>query len=132
MDNKTFLIMLWTGIGIIIILVAILVILRLPEDSWIKDSRGVWVKHGSPYKTPDEVLSQEKAIVCAKYLYNSSNFEELSSQCLGSCDRYAVDIVHVSRTEEDNLEENQCEDFVRGELNQFIELDADGSVVRIV
>jgi hypothetical protein len=70
--------------------------------------------------------------VCSSdLLYNHSPFENFSSQCLGSCDAYAVDIVHVPRTEEDDLEENQCETFRRGQLKHFIELDDKGNIVRI-
>jgi len=55
-----------------------------------------------------------------------------SSQCLGSCDTYAVDIVHVPRTREDDKEANQCESIRTGQLSHFIELDKDGKIVRIV
>ncbi len=101
------------------------------EDDWIKDSRGVYVKHGNPAETPGYVLWQKAAIACAsdKFL----NFtEEKNSQCLGICGNYAVDIVHVPRTEEDNLTENQCEDYGNGVVNHFIELDKDGEIVRVV
>ena len=54
-----------------------------------------------------------------------------SSQCLGVVGGYAVDIVHVPRTEEDNLPENQCEDYREGRVSKFIELDKDGNVIRI-
>ena len=56
---------------------------------------------------------------------------KFSSQCLGVVGDYAVDIVHVPRTEEDNKIENQCEDFRTGKVNNFIELDKDGEIVRI-
>ncbi len=62
-----------------------------------------------------------------------NNFtEEKNSQCLGTCGDYAVDIVHVPRTEGDNLIENQCEDYKTGKVNHFIELDKNGEIVRIV
>lgn len=36
------------------------------EDSWIKDSNGIWIKHGNPSETPDYVLEQQKALLnCA-------------------------------------------------------------------
>jgi hypothetical protein len=130
--NRNFFIMV---VVILVLLLGILFIrffLGGNEDSWIKDARGVWIKHGSPFKTPDYVLAQEKLIVCAHSLYNQSSFETFSSQCLGSCDAYAVDLVHVPRTAEDDLEENQCEAFRRGQLKSFIELDDKGDIVRIV
>ncbi len=101
------------------------------EDSWIKDSRGVWIKHGYPSETPDYVLEQQEAINCALRKFENFN-EEINSQCLGVCEDYAVDIVHVPRTEEDNLPENQCEDYQNGKVSHFIELDKDGNIVRIV
>lgn len=99
------------------------------EDDWIKDSRGVYVKHGYPSEISDYVLEQQEAISCAIEKFN--NFEEeKNSQCLGICGDYAIDIVHVPRDEEDNLIENQCDDY--GNVNHFIELDKEGNIVRIV
>ena len=40
------------------------------EDDWIKNSQGVWIKHGNPSSTPDEVLKQQDAIARAIQLYN--------------------------------------------------------------
>jgi len=101
------------------------------EDSWIKDERGVWIKHGNPSATPDYVLEQQEIINCA--LGKFENFtEEINSQCLGVCGDYAVDIVHVPRAAEDNQAENQCEDYRNGKVKHFIELDNDGNIVRIV
>ena len=101
------------------------------EDDWIKDSRGVYVKHGNPAETPDYVLEQQEAINCA--LGKFSDFAgEKNSQCLGTCWDYAVDIVHVPRTEEDNLIENQCVDYREGIASHFIELDKNKGIVRIV
>jgi hypothetical protein len=116
---------------IIIILAVVFVIFRGNEDDWIKDSRGVWVKHGNPSETPDYVLEQQGIINCALEKFN--NFiGEINSQCLSVCGDYAVDIVHVPRTSEDNLIENQCSDFREGKVSHFIELDKDGNIVRIV
>ena len=76
----------------------------------------------------------ESVVNCALNLYNEKKSEGIvfSSQCLGSCLGYAVDIVHVPRTSEDNKVENQCEDYRNGKLKHFIELDKDGNIVRIV
>jgi len=119
-------------LGFLLILAIVFIYLRLAEDVWIYDSKGVWIKHGRPLITPDYVLAQQKAIACAYSLYNQSSIETFSSQCLGSCDAYVVDIVHVPRTEEDDLEQNQCEAFRRRQLTHFIELDNKGNIVRIV
>ncbi len=101
------------------------------EDDWIKDSRGVYVKHGYPAETPDYVLEQQEAINCASEKFNDFT-EEINSQCLGTCGDYAVDIVHIPRTEEDNLAENQCEVFRNKEVSHFIELGKEGEIVRIL
>ncbi len=119
---------------LILVLGIVLFFIRGSEDDWIKDSRGVWIKHGNPSLTPEKVLEQQEAINCALDLYGEQKRENISfsSQCLGTCDNYAVDIVHVPRTEEDNLIENQCSDFANGEVSHFIELDKEGRVVRVV
>jgi len=101
------------------------------EDSWIKDERGVWIKHGNPSATPDYVLEQQEIINCAFGKFENFT-EEINSQCLGVCGDYAVDIVHVPRAAEDNQAENQCEDYRNGKVKHFIELDNDGNIVRIV
>lgn len=95
------------------------------EDSWIKEDNGVWVKHGNPSETPSEVLEQQDAITCALGKFGSFS-EEKSSQCLGTCGDYAVDLVHVPRTTEDNLEENQCSEYALGNVSHFIEFDEEG------
>jgi hypothetical protein len=123
----------WILIIVVILIILFFMFFRFGgEDSWIKDSRGVWIKHGIPSKTPDYVLAQQEIINCALDKFN--NFTgEINSQCLGVCnEEYAVDIVHVPRTEEDNLIENQCSDFREGKVSHFIELDKEGGVVRIV
>ena len=124
---------IYFGIAVFVLLTTLL-FLRGSEDDWIKDEKGVYVKHGAPAQTPTEVLEQQEAVDCATELYQETVDEsmEFFSQCLGSCRDYAVDIVHVPRISEDNLVENQCEDFRNGELKHFIELDENGEIVRIV
>lgn len=102
------------------------------EDRWIKDEKGVWIKHGNPSEIPDYVLEQQQAINCALNLYEKETKENLSSQCLGTCGNYAVDIVHVPRISEDNLIENQCLDYKEGKVSYFIELDKDRNIIRIM
>ncbi|MDD5192418.1 MAG: hypothetical protein PHH54_06165 [Candidatus Nanoarchaeia archaeon] len=103
------------------------------EDDWIKDSRGIYIKHGNPGSVPDYVREQQDAVDCALNLYNTKKQEgmQFSGQCLGKCSNYAVDIVHVPRTNEDNLTENQCSDYREGKVSKFIELDKNGGIVRI-
>jgi hypothetical protein len=122
-------------IVVIIVLVGLMIFLRSAEDDWIKDERGVFVKHGNPATMPSEVAQQQKLISDALQLFvqfKANLIEPISSQCVGTIESYAVDIVHVLRTAEDNLPENQCEDYRSGKVQHFIELDKDGNVVRIV
>lgn len=122
-------------LAVIVLLAVIIFILRSPEDDWIRDSRGVWIKHGSPSETPDYVLEQQEVINCAIDLYGNAALSseiQLDSQCLGTCGDYAVDIVHVPRAEEDNLVENQCGEYRDGKVNHFIEINHEGEIVRIV
>ncbi len=102
------------------------------EDDWIKDSRGVWIKHGNPAEMPDYVQSQQNALNCALDLYDSKKAEGavFDSQCLGACNGYAVDIVHAPRVAEDNLAFNQCVDYITGKLTKFVELDSKGNIAR--
>ena len=124
---------LWiVGIAILIIVIGLFMIFRIgSEDSWIKDSRGIYIKHGVPSNTPSYVLEQQEAINCALNKFENFN-EETNSQCLGVCGNYAVDVVHVPRSEEDNKAENQCEAYRNGEVSNFIELDKEGNIVRII
>lgn len=102
------------------------------EDDWIKDSKGIWIKHGNPSETPNEVLEQQQAINCALNLYNQKKFiMNFSSQCLGDCGNYAVDVVHNPRNSEDDKPENTCLDYPL-KVFKFIELDKDGNIVKVV
>jgi len=120
--------------GIILFLLVTIVFIRFfvggDEDTWIKDSRGVYVKHGNPSEVPSYVIWQNATIACAQEKFSTFT-EEIDSQCLGDCGMYAVDIVHVPRTDEDDLTENQCADYLSGKLSHFIELDGTGEIVRI-
>lgn len=104
------------------------------EDAWAKDSRGVYVKQGNPAETPAYVDEQESVIVCADMLYYEYGMAKMqfSSQCLGQClNKYAVDIVHVPRTADDDKAESQCAGYLSGRYKNIIELDADGKIVKI-
>jgi len=121
--------------GLLILIILFFIVFRLRgEDSWIKDSRGVWIKHGSPSEISEQVKEQQKILECSSSLYKDKKEKgmEFSSQCLGTCGNYAIDVVHVPRNNEDNLVKNQCSDYGEGKVSHFIELDKDGEVVRIV
>jgi hypothetical protein len=117
------------GIVCIILGAILFVLARMNEDTWIQDSGGIWVKHGMPSQTPSYVTEQQDAINCASGLFNGFN-GTINSQCIGTCGNYSADIVHVPRTADDNLSENQCQDFIAGKTSHFIELDKEGNVVR--
>ena len=114
----------------LLIIFGIFLFFRMQEDSWIIDSRGVWVKHGNPSETPNYIFEQQQIISCASSLFNNFT-QEKNSQCLGTCGDYAIDLVHVPRTNEDNLVSNQCPAFLDKEVNHFLELDGNGSIIRI-
>ncbi len=119
---------------LLVILVVAVIYLRGPDDSWTRDKSGVWVMRGNPVFTPTEVNEQKDALSCASQLYAEANFKKinLSSQCLGTCGSYSIDIVHVPRTSEDDLVQNQCTDFLDKKTIHFIEINAGGNVVRII
>jgi len=130
---------------LLIIVIAVLIagwvfvrfILGGDEDSWIKDEKGQYVEHGNPSETPDYIKEQQDAIMYARELYFEKKLEgmKFSSQCLGVVGenlKFAVDIVNVPRTDEDNKAENQCEDYREGKVQHFIELDKDGNIFRVM
>ncbi len=133
---------------IVIVVVAIVIVLfrsgsfgsskvsTLGEDNWIKDERGVWVKHGVPSTVPANVKAQQEAIVCALRLWKvqkpAGSTYTYNSECLGLCGKYAVDIVHVPRTKADDLAQNQCTAFKSGQVSKVIEVDKVGNVVRVL
>ena len=119
---------------IILIISLTLFILRVnKEDVWIKQPNGIYIKHGNPSSMPEEVKQQKEIINCANNLYiKAKNKMNLSSQCLGKCESYSIDIVHNPRTEEDSLNENQCQEYKNGITKNFLELDKNGNLIRIV
>lgn len=103
------------------------------EDNWIKDSKGVYVPHGHPASVPDNVRKQHDALDCVLKLYLNNKTESgYNSECLGECMDYAVDVVNVPRSVEDDLKENQCASYLNGEVKNFIEIDGKGNVMRVV
>lgn len=106
-----------------------------PEDTWVKDSRGVYIKHGNPASTPEEVQNQQKQIETAQtlYTYTKSTNKDLSiGPCLGKADENTVvDIAHDPRQSIDDDPANQCPDFREGKALHFIELDPNGEIIRI-
>lgn len=122
-------------VGIIIVLGAVLIVVCGSEDTWIKDSRGVWVKHGNPKEKPAKVSSQEALIEKALAAYNQAKAsgKDLSNgPCLDEISAdWVADISHSPRQEIDNQPENQCQDFRTGKAHHFIEIDIDGKVIKV-
>ena len=129
--KKTYLILIVT---LALLLIVILLFLRGDEDSWIKNEKGIWIKHGNPSKIPEYVEEQKNLIQCANNLYFEMKLSgtDFNSQCLGRCMDYSIDMVNIPRTDEDNKLENQCMEFKEGLTKHFIELDNKGEIVRIV
>jgi hypothetical protein len=132
--KKSYLFWIIGIIVLIFIICLIVLILRGNEDDWIKDSRGVYIKHGNPALTPNYVKEQQDLISCSRALYGNMKASGINfySQCLGRCIDYSIDIVHVPRISEDDLVENQCSDYRKGLTKHFIELDENENIVRIV
>jgi len=45
---------------------------------------------------------------------------------------WCVDVAHSPREEIDNLPQNQCASWRAGRVHHFVELDAEGNVIRAV
>jgi hypothetical protein len=58
-------------ICIILLVLTLILILRGSEDTWIKDERGCWIKHGNPSQTPDYVLEQQNLTNCSEKIIAS-------------------------------------------------------------
>ena len=127
----------WISIIVLCLLAAgaILMLFRGNEDSWIRDDRGVWIKHGNPKDTPDEVTQQQEQIKKAQAIYAdavSKNTSFTNGPCLGTIsDDWVLDLVHSHRDPIDDRPGNQCSDFLIGKAHHFIELDLQGDLVRI-
>ena len=127
-------------IGVLILILLALIVLRGSEDSWIKDSRGVYIKHGMPSQTPEYVLEQQKLISEASDLYNINlqevgAFEKFSSdkQFLGtnSYGNYGIFVVWIAPSEKVDLERySDLSGF--GDFTKFVLLDREGNIVRII
>ena len=129
--KKIHLIILLAFLFLAVVLAFVRFVIGGNEDGWVKDERGVYVAHGSPSEVPGYVVWQNAAIACSYDLFDNLS-EEKNSQCLGYCGNYAVDVVHVPRSAEDDLTENQCGDYGSGFVSHFIELGKSREIVRII
>lgn len=134
--NKILLVILIT-IGILILLILGIRFLT-PEDTWIKDERGVWIKHGVPRDTPQDVRDQQNLVQKAqeKYQNYKKSAKEATDLSQGPClgkiaDDWVADIAHNPRQNVDDRPENQCQDYLTGSAHHFIELDENGEIIKI-
>ena len=122
-------------IAALILLGVVFVILRGKEDTWIKDSRGVWVKHGVPSTTPNYVSEQQSMIIQAQQMYQKAKSlgEDFSNgPCLGNINSdWVADVAHSPRQAVDNQPQNQCPDYLSGKAHHFIELDPNGEIIKV-
>lgn len=125
--------------AIILLIPIIFLLLRFgviggSEDDWIKNGKGIYIKHGNPSEKPENVQAQEKALDCARNLYYKAVADGiiLVSQCLGVCGEYSIDIVNVPRQDTDDLSDNQCQEYKDKVTSAFIELDKYGNIARVV
>lgn len=134
MVKKTITVLVVAIVLLVMLVSAFRFILNGGEDAWIKNEKGIWIKHGHPVETPNEVIAQKQIINCSYILYQEevARKTKFDSQCLGICEEYAVDIVNVPKLPKDNLSENQCPSFMDYGTMNFVELDERGKVVRVV
>ena len=83
----------------------------------------------------DLVAERERAVAQAQALYAQQKADGVDfskGPCLAEVliEGWAADIVHVPRTAEDDLPENQCQSYRAGRAFRIVELDLDGNVVR--
>jgi len=126
------------AIGIITIITFLLIVES--DYIWTKDSRGVWIKQGIPLRTPDYVSEQQKAIEDALKLYEAKvmagiDFHMFNSdrQYLGNSSdgKYGIFVVWTPGDGTVDMQRySNLDSFVN--LKQFILLDRDGNVVKVI
>lgn len=85
---------------------------------------------------PGVSLENDKAVGQAKVLYSQKKAQGVdfsTGPCLSNdlLPNWVVDIVHNPRQKIDDLPENQCQAFREGRASHFVELDLDGTLVRV-
>lgn len=88
-------------------------------------------RESKPSKT-----EQETAINQAKLLYKHARQrgQDLSDgPCLSNAlmPGWVLDIAHNPRSPVDDLPQNQCAAYIEGSTRHFVELDLDGSLIRV-
>ncbi len=88
--------------------------------------------------TPGSISQSEidTAVAQAQYFYRQKKMrgEDFSNgPCLTNdlLPGWVLDIVHNPRVEIDDFSQNQCAAFLEGRAKHFVELDPEGSLVRI-
>lgn len=78
----------------------------------------------------------DNAVYAAFTLYKrmaASGMDMSKGQCLTNdlMPGWVVDIVYSPREKEDDLPENQCQAYLEGRAEHFVELDSNGNLVRV-
>ena len=125
--------MKWCGIlsFTLLGLFSILLLFRSPEDTFIKDKNGVWIRHGNPsFETEKKLAVSEAKALFEKNKLEGKNFS--NGPCLSNeiIPDWSVDISHNPRQKIDDDPLNQCKFFREGKTHHFVELDMNGELVR--
>jgi hypothetical protein len=85
---------------------------------------------------PGVDIEDDRAVDQARKVYRQKKDQKIDftdGPCLTNdlLPDWVVDIVHNPREAIDNLPENQCAAFMEGRAKHFVEMDAEGNVVRV-
>jgi len=92
-------------------------------------------KKDGEYK-PGVSMENDRAVNTALMVYESQKKRKVdisNGPCLSNdlLDDWVADLVHEPRIPEDDLIENQCSALLNGTSTHFVELDLEGTVVRV-
>lgn len=78
----------------------------------------------------------DKAVAQARFIYEQKKKQNLdlsNGPCLSNdlMANWVLDLVHRPRQEVDNKPENQCQAYLEGRAQHFVELDLAGNLVRV-
>lgn len=95
----------------------------------LTDQRQNEYKPGISYGA-DQAVAQALALYSAK---KKGGIDFSDGPCLTNdlLPNWVVDLVHRPRQPIDDLAENQCQAYLEGRAKHFVELDLEGSLVRI-
>jgi len=127
----------WIALGMVIVVTFLLI--GESENFWIKDARGVWIKHGTPLGNPSYVSEQQKVIedalkLCETKIREGIDFHMFDSdrQYLGNSSdgKYGIFVVWTPENGTVDMQRYSNLDST-GKMKQFILLDRDGNVAKV-